>query len=320
MPTQIADCPQTQEQRWTTGDMALLHHYTTCCCICVPGEHRRQLWTRQLVSVALSQDYLLYQILAVGALHLFHQDTSRQDLAAKAADFRVRALQSVNSTLVNMNADISVPVFAFAGLSMVYAFAELAILRESEDHNFDPIQQISECLKQNFGINTLVDTYRADIQSSWASELININSDEEFDHLASSDLEFTHSAMLRSLIDRHEPRAQSNQACHEALNVLLQTLQILMWRQEDHFTFHLINAWPSNLKSEFWELLEARAPVALLVLAYYAALISLRPRLWWFKHWPQLLLKKIETSLGEEWREALAWPKRIVDRLIPAGA
>jgi hypothetical protein len=305
--------PQTQELLWTTGDLELLHHYTTCCCVFVPGEHRRQLWTQQIVNVAFTQDYLLYQILAVGALHCFHQNPSRQDLAAKAVKYRGQALQNVNPTLANMTADLCIPVFAFAGLSMVYAFAELVILRESEGQDYDPIHHITECLQQNFGITTVVTTYREDIRDSWASELINMNSDEEFDRLSASGLVFAQAAMLHSLIDSHETRPAWNTACHEALTALLQTLQILLWRQEDHFTFHLINAWPSKLKPKFWQLLAAKAPVALLVLAYFAVAMSLRPKLWWFQHWPKLLLERIEERLGDEWREALAWPKQVVD-------
>ena len=138
--------------------MELLHHYTTCCCVYVPGEHRQQLWTRQIVNIAFTQDYLLYQILAVSALHCFHQNPSRDDLSAKAVKYRGQALQKINPALVQMNADLCIPVFAFAGLSMVYAFAELVILRDSEGPSYDPIRHITECLQQNFGINTVVNT------------------------------------------------------------------------------------------------------------------------------------------------------------------
>ena len=266
------------------------------------------------MNIAFSQDYLLYQILAVSALHCFHQNPTRDDLSAKAVKYRGQALQKINPVLADMTADLCIPVFAFAGLSMVYAFAELVILLDSEGSSYDPIRHITECLQQNFGINTVVHTYRADIQKSWASELININSDEDFARISSSGLVFAHADLLHSLIDTHEPRASYNSACHDALSVLLQTLQILMWRQEDHYTFHLINAWPSVLKPEFWRLLEAKAPIALLVLAYFAALMSMRPKLWWFQHWPKLLLQKVEEHLiGDEWKEALAWPKRVVD-------
>ena len=302
----------SRNQLWDTGDLELLHHYTTCCCIHAPGEHRRQLWTREIVNTAFSQDYLLYQILAVIALHCYHKDRSKEDLLAKAVSYRGRALQNINPTLANMTADRCIPVFAFAGLSMIYAFAEIVVLQDSEGQSFDPIRSIIGCLRQNFAITTVVHTYREEIQNSWASELINLNSDAEFDRLSSSGLVFSHAAMLHGLIDAHEPRPQWNSACHDAMSLLLQILQILMWRQEDHFSFHLINAWPSVLKPEFWELLEAESPIALLVLAYFAALISLRPKLWWFQLWPKLMYDKIEECLGVQWREALAWPKMII--------
>jgi hypothetical protein len=303
----------TQSHLWNTGDLELLHHYTTCCCINVPGEHRRQLWTREIVNTAFTQNYLLYQILAVSALHCFYKDRSRVALLPKAAIYRDRALQTINPTLAAMTADLCIPVFAFAGLSMIYAFAEIATLRDREGQSFDPIRHITACLQQNFGINTVVHAYRQDIQTSWASELININSDADFDLLSSSGLVFAHADKLHALIDAHERRSPWNSACHDALSVLLQTIQILMWRPEDHHAYHLIHVWPSVLKPEFWEVLEAKAPVALLVLAYFAALMSLRPNLWWFQLWPKLLFDKIEESLdGEQWREALAWPKRLI--------
>jgi len=302
----------TQGHLWDTGDLELLHHYTTCCCVQVPGEHRRQLWTRQIVNTAFSQDYLLYHILAVSALHCFHQNPSREDLLPRAVRYRARALQNINPTLANMSVDLCVPVFAFTGLSMIYAFAEIATLQDRGGQTFDPIRHITECLQQNFGIMTVVHAYKEDIQNSWASELINMDSEDDFGRLSSSGLVFAHADMLHSLVDTHERRPQYNMACHDALRVLLQTIQILMWRPEDHPTLHLINAWPSALKPEFWELLSTNAPVALLVLAYFAALMSLRPNLWWFQLWPKSLFNRIEQCLDDEWREALAWPKKII--------
>jgi hypothetical protein len=187
--------------------LKLLHHYTTCCCVYVTGEHRQQLWTRQIVNIAFSQDYLLYQTLAVSALHCFHHEPSRDDLSDKAVENRGQALRKVNPVLVEMTAELCISLFAFAGLSMVYAFAKLVMLRDSEGPSYDPIRHITECLQQNFGINTVVHTYRADIQRSWASELFNINSDEDFARISSSGLVFAHADLLHPLIDTHEPRA-----------------------------------------------------------------------------------------------------------------
>jgi hypothetical protein len=315
-PLELATHPyhSTQGHLWDTGDLQLLHHFTTCHCVLAPGEHRRRIWTQDIVNAAFSQDYLLYQILAVSALHCLHQTPSRkEDLLAKAVRYRGRALQTVNPTLAHMTSELCIPVFAFAGLSMIYAFAEVATLRDREGQAFDPVRHVTACLQQNFGSMTVLQAYGTDIQDSWASELVDMNSDDDFERLSSSGLVFAHAGMLHSLLDRHERRPQYNTACHDALSVLLQTIQILMWQPEDHHTFHLINAWPSVLKPEFWELLEGKAPVALLVLAYFAALMSLRPNLWWFQLWPKLLFNKIEQSLDDEWQEALAWPKRFIE-------
>jgi hypothetical protein len=134
----------------------------------------------------------------------------RGDSSAKAVKYRSQELQKINPALANMTADLCIPVFPLAGLSMVYAFAELVILRDSEGPSYVPIWHITECLQQNFGINTVVNTYRADIRNSWASELINIKSDDDFARISSSGLVFAHAAMLLLLIDTYEPRALYN--------------------------------------------------------------------------------------------------------------
>lgn len=251
--------------------------------------------------------------MTVSALHLFHHDPSRTYLVAKAVKHRGRALECAQSTLADMNPDLCIPVFAFAGLSMIFAFAEVAIRLESEGPKYDAISHIAECLQQNVGITTVVHTYWEDIRRSWASELINIDSDDDFERLAASGLVFVHDGMLHDLIDSHEHRKEWNSACHHALRSLLQSMQILMWRQQNHATFYLINAWPSDLAPEFWQLLDTKAPIALLIMAYFAALVSLRPNLWWFQHWPRILLEDITTKLGNEWKEALAWPTQMIN-------
>lgn len=305
--------PHTQDQLWDTCDLALLHHFTTCCCIVVPGEHRRQLWKKEVVSLAFAHTYVLSQILAVSALHLYREDPSSTHLIAKAVEHRGQALARIHRTLAGMNAEVCIPVFAFAGLSMVFAFADVAIQLDADGANYDPVGHIAECLQQNFGINTVLQSYKEDIQASWASELINLDSKEDFDRLATSGLVFAHEKMLHELIDAHEYRKEWQDACHGALTLLLQTAQILMWRPQDHFTYHLINAWPTKLAPQFWQLLATKSPVALLVLAYFAAVASLRPNLWWLHRWPQLLVRDITARLGKAWEEALAWPIQIVN-------
>ncbi|KAL1581714.1 hypothetical protein WHR41_09507, partial [Cladosporium halotolerans] len=116
----------------------------------------------------------------------------------------------------------------------------------------------------------------------------------------------------RTSTSQHQPN-QHRTNKNRPNNITVQTAQILMWRPQDHFTYHLINAWPTKLAPQFWQLLATKSPVALLVLAYFAAVASLRPNLWWLHRWPQLLVRDITARLGKAWEEALAWPIQIVN-------
>jgi hypothetical protein len=74
----------------------------------------------------------------------------------------------------------------------------------------------------------------------------------------------------------------------------------------------LVTSWPIEVDAEFHLLLANRKPVSLVILAHYAALLSLGTGLWWVGRWPVLLLEHISSALGEDWAEFLAWPRNIV--------
>jgi hypothetical protein len=85
---------------------------------------------------------------------------------------------------------------------------------------------------------------------------------------------------------------------------------------------YLIDAWSVTLPAEHRDMLEEREPVALVVLAHYAVLISLTPEVWHLNGWPALLINRIAAVLGKEWVEFLRWPQDMIsgDKFETAGA
>ncbi|THX09116.1 hypothetical protein D6D13_06149, partial [Aureobasidium pullulans] len=75
---------------------------------------------------------------------------------------------------------------------------------------------------------------------------------------------------------------------------------------------YLVDAWSVTLPTVYREMLEERKPVALVILAYYAVLISLTPEVWHLDGWPTLLINRIADILGPEWSEFLSWPQEII--------
>jgi hypothetical protein len=255
----------------------------------------------------------------VAALHRYVEDRSRTDLANIATYHRALALKDVQPTLsdVNTSDSSSIPLFAFAGLTAIYAFGELNITLEHEGGEHDHIGHLIACFRLSRGIGTIVKVREQEIQDSWASEMINMSADTELENLRSTGLKFAHADTLFEMINTHSRAPDDVVAYTDAAVRCLEYIQLLMWQadQENPRIYHLIMTWPHEISPRCYELLELRDPVALVLLAYYAVLISMRKRLWWLARWPELLLKQIGSVLGAEWDPWLEWPRSMLKTL-----
>jgi hypothetical protein len=301
-------------------DLELLHHFTQCCCIKVPSQHRRDLWTQQVVKLAFEHRYVLDQLLATSALHCMSIIPERAHLfLPRALLFRDRALRTVQPILQDMQPSHSVPIFAFAGLAMIYSFAERMIRADAEGSEYDPIRHLIECLQINHGIATIVSSQQTAIEGTWAEDLIRLSSENDLYRLRVLDLKAEGAAALHEMIDEHEPSAPRRAAAHDILNIFSSAIQIIAWRGgKDDIASHLIHSWTTHASPEFWLLLESQSPVALALIAYLAALVSLQPGFWWFEAWPAMLMARIRRTLGDEYGPALKWPQQLIDARLGA--
>jgi hypothetical protein len=296
-------------------DLEILHHFTKCCCIRVPSQHRRDLWTQQVVELAFEHGYLLDQLLATSALHCMLITPAKAHLyLPRALIFRDRALRTVQPILNAMQPEHSVAIFAFAGLAMIYSFAEQKIRADAEGVEYDPILHLIECLQINRGIATVVSSQQAAIENTWAKDLIQMSSQNDFDRLRVLHQKSEGAEVLHRMIDEHEPSPSRRAAAHDMLDVFVERIQIIAWRGgKDDIASHLIHSWTTHASPDFWLLLESQSPVALAILAHFAALISLQPLFWWFDTWPDMLMARIRRTLGDIWAPALKWPQKVID-------
>lgn len=66
--------------------------------------------------------------------------------------------------------------------------------------------------------------------------------------------------------------------------------------------------WGFRIPMEFLELLEARRPFALVVLAHYAVVLHHLKSSWWMGDWGNRILRKIGDILEPEWQDLINWP------------
>lgn len=300
---------------WSLADLELLHHYSTCSCLQFkPDTPRHRCWTNDVPQTSFSHPYLLYQILAVAALHLYTDHPHRTDWAHAATSHRATALEQVKPVMATANPGTGIPVFAFAGLTAVYAFGELAIQRRNQGAEHDAVEHLLACIKLTRGIRTVISAHRYDIENTWAGEMINLNADTELARLQATGLRFQQMDVLEAMIkDRSRTPTEASVLTHAA-HTCLRSIQILMAQHDDdNEIYYLIMTWPNDVSEEYIECVERREPMALVILAHYGVLMNMRPKLWWLREWPGLLVRQAEDMLGTEWSEYLKWPRMMLE-------
>jgi hypothetical protein len=301
---------------WTSTDMRILHHYIHCSCLGFSvGTTRHECWTRHVPDVAFKNTYLLHQILAVGALHSFLQNPDDRDLSHVAAHHRALALEGVQSVMARDDLDSSVSLFAFAGLTAIYCFGELNTKR-MDDPKLDVIGELTTCFYLSRGITTVLTARRIEIEDTWASAMISFSADVELARMRAAGLRIEQMQKLSTLIELRLSGSDSLSTYMHAATRCEECIGLLLFNKADEAELsHLVMTWPHEIHQEFVHQLEQREPIALVILAHYAVLMTMSPLFWWLNEWPKLLLDQIQRVLPVELQHYLIWPLQMSRQL-----
>ena len=303
--------------------MELLHHYSTCSCVrFAPDNVRHKCWTTDVPRLALAHGFLLHQILAVAALHCYVQDPNgSRHLAGIATSHRALALELVKPALQSDDSEVGIALFAFAGLTAIYAFGELAIHLKDDEDDQHTINHLIACFRLTRGISTLVQAHQGSINGSWAEAMINLDADEALQRLRKTGLRFDQARILNEKIEEQEQLNESEDktAYLHAATRCLENIQLLLSQRlqgettNDDF-YHLIMSWPNDISDQVMQAIEAREPLALVIIAHFAVLMSMHTRQWWLNLWPERVLADVGAQVGPQWTGYLEWPWQMLAR------
>lgn len=127
--------------------------------------------------------------------------------------------------------------------------------------------------------------------------------------------------LLADIADALEKLKTSHQLSAEALNRESYVLAIESLESSSKVPdtegqdFGLVFEWPIRVSKEYILLLTARQSMALVILAYYAAILhELRDR-WWTSGWGVKLVREIYLMLDDECKILMQWPLKKI--LLP---
>ncbi|KAH7129603.1 hypothetical protein B0J13DRAFT_564302 [Dactylonectria estremocensis] len=255
---------------------------------------------------AVRAPYLLDQLLALSALHLATQNKARAHIYRNyATELQTRALSTFNQVREEITESNYKPTFLFATLLGVH------VLRNTlADHHLalgEFVGTFVNYIRLHRGVRAVVSVYWDSILQSELKPLLYITDWTDFAEDRSPGLETTD---LKKFLESSDLAPSSVKACLDALKWVQWVLDMLaMEPSRFDLAVHATLAWPLLIPNEYVDSLYQHRPEALVVLAYYAAILHRYRQYWVFGNSGSSLIRSIALHVGTYWADLLAWPQ-----------
>ncbi|KAK3620613.1 hypothetical protein LTR22_025514 [Elasticomyces elasticus] len=295
------------------------------------------IWRELIPSEALKFGFLLHALLALSALHLADQHTSDPDTARgylrlcdRHQAIAIAALRDALS--VQFTPENSGAFFALAATTSVSSMARSTTLAKlQQPTQFISVNEIAEAMTLTKGMREVVGMTAPHITISNMFRTSRMNAKEEsYVHLPAEVL--MRFAALRKLCEKYcglsgRPPATtppSSASSSDITDTLTPCLIALTQLQDIYLNLRhfmalsgvesgIIWRWATSLPEDFARLLTARHPVALIIVAHFAAAMVVLRRAWYVQDWGQYALEYIGRELDEGMRGWLEWPRECVN-------
>ncbi|KAF2418662.1 hypothetical protein EJ08DRAFT_52209 [Tothia fuscella] len=325
-PLQAATTPWTHPLPLL--DLELMHHFTTVVySTLTDATSVQKVWQNKVPKEALPHNHLMHAILALSALHLQSLPSSGAHPLAtyrKAAIHHYgMALSQLQPLVVQIDPLNCGAVLVSSALLSVFAAANTLLKEEGKEESCIT-EGFQSCHRLGRGVAAIVLYTRAQLSRVKYQSLINTDGVPHRTKLqfvvhveAWDDITLPtgfKSAMdnLRAQICTLYANNDANRGIYlSAIHVLQETVKAEI-QNPLHVTLSL--AFLSMVDGAYMYLLAIRDPMALVILAYYAAILHRRRRLWWLGSIGVEVLGEIKQSLKGEFEDLILWPEGLIGR------
>lgn len=286
---------------------------------CVPVAVALPLLAHQSISLSQATPQsnvspVLHIILAIAALHLTSVNPSESKWYALAISHHGAAIRLARPHIAAASSAHSEAVFNFSCFNSLFAFAEPALRPTNSDPSTprDYIGDLIDSFRMSRGIRAIIAKDRSLLAEkgainnpAWSYEHLDIGSNIH--------QRFPQISTLQTVVDEHLEDPPRRAAIKRDIHELFVAKGTLEDTPPDHSSASLIQRWAIGSDKAFLELCDERHPIALVVIAHYAALVHKRANIWFFRRWPELLLREIGDALrGSHWEQYIEGPRREV--------
>ncbi|TVY62349.1 hypothetical protein LSUE1_G008542 [Lachnellula suecica] len=308
----LFQCPSLDE-----SDCLLLSHYVDSTSLSISNDKETKfLWQTTVTHLAYQHPFLMHGILACAALHQAYLDPSNQaSLIIKATTHQASAMPAFRSAIANITPSNSEAFLVFSHLLIIYSFASekqdehLFLAESTDDRDSGIIPPWLYFLRNGCSLmcdiwDHLITSPVGALATAWDIPILTPASQTPLvTHLLSIIPSSTSpSTWGDELTGLYTSSALALGAAFHSVNSINGTLT----------PWNALRVWPMDIPDRYLEVLSARHPSALILLAHYCVLLRRIEGHWYFEGRAARLLGTVLKFLGEEWHWCIEWPLKEV--------
>ncbi|KAJ9419701.1 hypothetical protein FOXG_07018 [Fusarium oxysporum f. sp. lycopersici 4287] len=302
--------------------LELMHHYSAITANTLALRLDMQhIWRMVLPEMSYNASFLSHGLLSVAALHKAHLLPARRDKYLDLAAYhQTRGMEGFRSIFSSIGEKNWHPAFCFSSTIVIYAFSPAG-------RTEDPMKDILQIFVLIRGIrSSLLGSGRNLTEtpfSAWANGIWIVGEND----VASYDFDppLDHSALpmdtfqaLRRLFAFYRTNlSDCNRADYEFASLQLRKSAILIAHAGSQAEIGMVMFFPYVISASVMSDIQANDPCALVLLSYFAVLLSLvEQQFWYVQGWSRRLIEAIDLHLdgNTKFSKVAKWPKTIIAR------
>ncbi|KAK4945606.1 hypothetical protein LTR10_015225 [Elasticomyces elasticus] len=289
-------------------ELRLMHNFTECFMKPFPdhrGAHKVTGWATEVPRMAFQHENLMCSLFASSATYLLQTNPEDVELFRAAEVYLALALRSQQQALANVETE-NADAICFTGV--------LLLLNSTAKMAWRPIEPYTpplEFLQIGIGFQSVL-AIAKDFYKSSKVMMITTNSEPDFE----KEPVFAKHNLLPflnlldagpSTVDELTER-ETREAYEQTVSYIGYLHRSITENDPIYVISRKIISFAIFVPKGFVQCVEEKSPRALVVLAYYFALMSRVRSIWWIGRMPLREITAIMNVLPQEWHEEMRWP------------
>lgn len=282
------------------------------------------LWQTVFPQIGLQYPFVIHAIMSLAALHIAHNDSSKRTASiTEAANHHNQGLHSFQNAIKCISKENSEALFIWSLLNVLYVFAISNPLHNAgyyaSSHSPSDLLLGFEWIPMMRGIEAVLQPTHNHLRLGQMSVIMSLGNWFELNPgREGSDLEDSYLFRTRETWKSSNHGDVYEEVLHLLRKCRLYSQQFRSMGSQVLEQWGYNRSWSAPLMfipfapESYFTLLHQRQPPALVLFAFFGALLYELNDYWFLEGWGRAIVEVIEHLLGSYWRPWILWPLQIV--------